>query len=78
MRLTHSKFGILFAKTGITGDDTTGETAARSLIRMAFHEDGNTCIVIDETTLNLICNQSISFLSYMISENEKLRFGSER
>lgn len=78
MRLTHSNFGILFAKDGITGDDTTGESAARSLIRMAFHEDGNTCIVIDEKILKLIGNQSLTFLSCLISENEKLRFGSER
>lgn len=77
MRLTHSHFGILFAKEGITGD-SDGETAARSLIRKAFHEDGNICVAIDNTLLNSICQKSISFLSCLVSENEKVRFGTEK
>ena len=77
MRLTHSHFGVLFAKNGITGDPAK-ETAARSLIRKTFHEDGNICIVIDETILQMIHHKSISFLSCMMLENEKVRFGTEK
>lgn len=77
MRLTHSHFGILFVKNGLTGDPDK-ETAARSLIRKAFHEDGNICIAIDKTILDLINQKSISFLSYLLSENERVRFGPEK
>ncbi len=37
IRLTHAHFGVIFAKTGITGDEDQ-EKAAYSLIRKAFHE----------------------------------------
>src|SRR5690606_9599447 len=48
MKLMHAKFGVLFARNGITGDKNNKEeeTAARQLIRRSFHEDKTLCVVL--------------------------------
>lgn len=76
MRLTHAKFGIIFAKNGITGKEE--EKAANSLIRKAFHEDGIICIVINNSNLEKIKNSTISFWPFILEKVEKLRFGTEK
>lgn len=74
MRLTHVSFGVIFARSGITGTQET-ERFARSIIRKAFHEDGSICIVIREEDLEtLLCKHS-SFLSILLERAERVRFG---
>ena len=77
MRLTHARFGILFAKRGITGDQNQ-EQAAYSLIRKAFHEDGNICIVIDNDSLNSLCRSEVTFWPLILERIERIRFGKVR
>jgi hypothetical protein len=74
MILTHSSFGVIFVRREITGNQVL-ETDARSLIRKVFHEDGITCIVIDEAKLIDISKKSVTFLNCIINENERIRFG---
>jgi hypothetical protein len=77
MRLTHCSFGVIFATNDVTGQ-TKGETAARSLIRRAFHEDGNTCIVLDQNDLESLARGEISFWSLLLREIQRFRFGKPR
>ncbi len=79
MRLCHVKFGIIFSKTGITGSGTQNEMAARALIRRAFHEDGNLCVIIDDTDLvELENNIHPSFWMMLLRKIEEFRFGRSR
>lgn len=77
MRLTHARFGVLFAKTGITGDETN-EKDARSLIRKAFHEDGSICAVLDESDLKSLSDGQLSFWPILLERIERVRFGKPR
>lgn len=77
MRLTHVEFGVIFAKNGITGDREE-EKAARSIIRKAFHEDRNICIVIDEKDLIALKSRQFSFRSLLFDRVEEIRFGRPR
>lgn len=77
IRLTHAHFGVIFAKTGITGDEDQ-EKAAYSLIRKAFHEDGSICIVIDNDSLTRLCNGELSLWSMLLERIERIRFGKTR
>lgn len=77
MRLTHARFGIIMAKNGITGDKEQ-EKAAYSLIRKAFHEDGNVCVVIDNASLVSLLNNRLSFWSMLLDRIESMRFGRAR
>ncbi len=76
MRLTHCNFGVIFAKDNISGGEK--ETAARSLIRRAFHEDGNTCIVLDRSDLEALAKGEITFWSMLLREIERFRFGKPK
>lgn len=77
MRLTHAKFGVMFARRGITGDENE-ETAARSLVRKAFHEDGNICIVVREEDLEHLASGHLSLWSMLLERIERVRFGEPR
>ena len=77
MRLTHSRFGVIFAKSGITGKETE-ERAAYSLIRKAFHEDGNVCIVVNREDLKSFVNDGLSFWSIILERIERMRFGKTK
>jgi hypothetical protein len=77
MRLTHASFGVMMAKSGITGDEEK-ERAAYSLIRKAFHEDGNVCIVIDNASLVSLLSDKLSFWSMLLERIERMRFGRPR
>lgn len=74
MRLTHSTFGIIFSKTGITGKNT----AADSLRTKAFHEDRSVCIVLDQQDLEKLTSEKISFWSMILERIETMRFGSSQ
>ena len=78
MRLTHCNFGVMFAKENITGRSSKGETAARSLIRRAFHEDGNTCIVLDRKDLDDLTQGNTTLWSMLLSKIELFRFGKAK
>jgi len=73
MRLTHATFGIIFAKNGITGE--RDRTAARSLIRRAFHEDGSTAVVLDSVDLRRLASGERTFWQLVLGKLEGLRFG---
>lgn len=77
MRLTHAHFGIIFARSGITGDEEQ-EKAAYSIIRKSFHEDGSICVVIDINDLVALGNENLTFRSLLFERIERLRFGKER
>ena len=80
MRLTHAKFGVIFAKHGVTGDKTgnAGLTAARELIRKAFHEDGNICVVLNRDDLDNLLDGKTTFWSLLLERVELIRFGKPR
>ena len=77
MRLTHCSFGVIIAASDVTGK-IKGETAARSLIRRAFHEDGNTCIVLDSDDLQALASGEITFWSMLLREIQRFRFGKPK
>lgn len=77
MHLTHSSFGVMFAKSGITGDEGA-ERAAYSLIRKSFHEDGNVCVVVDFRDFTKLMEESSSFWSILLERIERMRFGQAR
>lgn len=77
MRLTHCSFGVLFATSDTTGQ-IKGETAARSLIRRSFHEDGSTCIVLTKEDLESLAEGEITFWSLLLREMQRFRFGKTK
>ncbi len=77
MRLTHAKFGVILAKSGITGSEAD-ENAARSLIRRAFHEDGNICVVLNRDDLDTLATGTVTFWSMLLGRIERIRFGKPR
>lgn len=78
MRLTHSKFGVIFSKSGITGNEDE-EKASYSLIRKGFHEDSSVCIVINRQDLNdLLERKYMSFEALLIDKYERVVFGKSK
>lgn len=75
MRLTHAKFGVILTSSKITGED---EKDARALIRRAFHEDGNICIVLNNDDLKNLLDGKSSFWGILLEKIERLRFGKPR
>jgi len=78
MRLTDTKFGILFATNGITGDSNKakGRNAAASRIHRAFAQDKIICIVIDSKDLKALKDgRSPSFLTMIVNKYWAVRFG---
>lgn len=74
MRLTHCKFGVIFAKSGITGNQDE-EKAARALLRRAFHEDGSVCVVLDLDDLKALSESKDTFWSLLLQRSQSLQFG---
>lgn len=77
IRLTHANFGVILAKRGVTGDEEQ-EKAAYGLIRKAFHEDGNICIVLNNDSLIRLGNGELSLWSVLLERVERIRFGRAR
>ena len=73
MRLTHSKFGVLFVASQITGHKRGW--AADELIRMAFHEDGSVCVILTQADLNNLLKGKTTFRSMLLEKLEHVRFG---
>jgi hypothetical protein len=76
IRLTHSSFGVIFAKSGITGKEDS--RAAYSLIRKSFHEDGSLCIVVDKSYLSRLAEGQTTFWSLLLELIEINRFGNSK
>ncbi len=72
IRLTHARFGIMFASAGISGEDIT---EAKELVRRAYHEDGNICVVTDHQDLDSLSKGETSFWWMLVEKIEALRFG---
>ena len=78
MRSTDTRFGILFASNGITGDSKKSEfrNAAGSRIHSAYSSDKNVCIVIDAEDLKKLRDgRSVSFFSMIWNKAYKVLFG---
>lgn len=80
MHLSHTKFGVIFARKGISGDGKKcqgheEEWYARQLIRNAFHEDGCICIVLDRDDLDKLVEQKETFWSMLLRRMETFQFG---
>jgi hypothetical protein len=73
MRLTHTKFGIIFAKNGITGQGK--KINAENLLQRAFHEDDALCIVFENRDIEDIVSAKTTFRSLLIEKANRLRFG---
>lgn len=79
MKLTHARFGVLFAPNKISGSSANGEEkAAFQLLRKAFHEDGSICVVLNSNDLNELLNGVTTFWSILLEKIERLRFGTQR
>ena len=80
MRLTDTRFGILFASNGITGDSEKPEDrdtvrrAAKSLIQRASDKDGIVCIVLTAEDLKLL-KDGQSFWGMIADKAQELRHG---
>jgi len=74
MKHTHTKFGIILAKNGISGA-ADEDKYARALIRRAYHEDGSLCVVINEEDLNDLVSGQHSFWQLLLEKMDEFRFG---
>lgn len=80
MKLTHAKFGVLFAATDISGANIKkpDEWASYQLVRKAFHEDGNICVILSREDLKLLQSGEITIWSILLEKIERIRFGTQR
>jgi hypothetical protein len=77
MKLTHTRFGIIFSKSGITGGKN--HEAAHELTRRAFHEDHLICVLISNEDLEKFGRGTeINFWWLLLEKIEALRFGKPR
>jgi len=75
MKLTHTKFGIIFSRDGFTGEDD--RTAGYELVRRAYHEDDIICIEISDCDLSDLATGKQQFFWWMLlNKIERLRFGT--
>lgn len=78
MRSTDTRFGILFASSGITGDRKKSDVrnAAASRIHSTWRSDKIICIVIDAKDLKILKDGgSVSFLSMIRNKAYEVQFG---
>jgi len=76
MRLTHSRFGVIFVPSEITGRNKG--LAAYELIRMAFHEDGSICVILTQADLDALLEGKTTFWSMLLEKIEHVRFGKPK
>ena len=77
MKLTHTNFGIIFSKGGISG--MMRNEAGYELIRRAFHEDSSVCIVIDDEDFKMLeTGDETYFWVMLLRKIEELRFGKPK
>ena len=75
MRFTDTKFGILFASNGITGNtEISIDRNAARLIQRSYDMDRNICIVINADDLNGL-KGGRSFWTMIRNKAYKVRFG---
>lgn len=77
MKLTHTKFGVIFAKSGISGEDEEF-VYARNLCQRAFHEDGSLCIVVEDKDITGIIDGRTTFRSLLMEKSNELQFGKPK
>lgn len=77
MKLTHTKFGILFTRKGITGDKS--HSAGAELIRQAYQLDDLLCIVLTDIDLDELSSGKQQYFWWMMLDKiESLRFGKQK
>ncbi|MBK9125283.1 MAG: hypothetical protein IPM16_19470 [Chloroflexi bacterium] len=76
MRLSHTKFGAIFSRNGITGQDK--DRAADSLIRRAYHEDNAICVVVTQQHLEQIAKRENSLRSILLEGARAIQFGRSK
>lgn len=77
MRLTHCRFGVIFAREGVTGKSDESR-AARALIRRAYHEDHSICVVVDKKDLDELADEKATFTNLLLQRTRKIQFGDPR
>lgn len=77
VQLTHCRFGIMFSKNGITGN-AEQQSAARGLIRRAYHESGILCVVVEAADFDRLKSGELSPSALLIRKVEEFRFGQPR
>lgn len=79
MKLTHAKFGVIFAKNDISGAmKNSDEWYAYQLVRKSFHEDGNICIVLNKDDLEALRDGKTTVWPMLLDKIETIRFGKEK
>lgn len=74
MKLTHTKFGIIFSRDGISGKED--KIAGYELIRRAYHEDDIVCVEINNSDLNDLATEKQQYFWWLLLDKiESLRFG---
>lgn len=73
MHLTHTRFGIIFTRDGITGGDE--DKYAQNQIYRAYQQDKRICIVIKDLDLDLLEPGNVSFRALLLKKVNELRFG---
>lgn len=78
IRYGRLKFGVLFAREGISGDAEDGEFGenARFMIHRTYHQDGIVVAVVTATDLQRICDGKESTLSMLLRRHDEVRFGA--
>ncbi|MCP4366912.1 MAG: hypothetical protein GY797_02175 [Deltaproteobacteria bacterium] len=77
MKLTHTKFGIIFSRNDITG--MKRDEAGYELVRRAYHEDDSLCVVIKNDDLEKLKTGKETYFWWMLlGKIEELRFGKPK
>ncbi|WP_437494095.1 restriction endonuclease [Sorangium sp. So ce1014] len=77
VRYGRVRFGVLFAREGISGDaeDGGGENG-RFMIHRAYHQDGIVVAVVTASDLQRICDGTESTLAMLLRKHDEVRFGA--
>ncbi len=73
MRLTHSSFGVLLSREGITGEQDS--KAATDLVKQSFHEDNVLCVVLNEKDLDNLQKGNTTFRALLITKVSEIKYG---
>lgn len=78
MSSTRTRFGIMFAKRGVSGTSEK-ENRALALIRREFQQHGVVCVVINEDDIDMLAREGASsFQSLLLTKADEFRFGMPR
>ena len=76
VRYCRANTGILFAKSGITGEGTTHVGDARFTLHRSFSHDGIVIAVIDQKDLEGLVGRKETPLQLLLRKHDEVRFGT--